>query len=208
METQVIVEYGCEDGLVTVYGAKSEEGWLFWCHASPARNDYSSIDQSDWTGPRKTNLSEALGKNWSWYNPVSIHPEFVPWFRQAYKDQRAQLPAESSLHREHSHRSWQRLLWAGDFHGTWIMNAYGCTFTLNLEQNDDAVTGTMTGINNDQTIKLEGKIKGNEIVFKCDNGQEYRGYLFLGDPTGKTNKLTVAGTIKFGDYQAGWYAKR
>ena len=48
---------------------------------------------------------------------------------------------------------------AGDFDGTWIMNANGWTFTLKLEQNDDAIKGTMTGINNDQTSTVEGKVK-------------------------------------------------
>ena len=97
---------------------------------------------------------------------------------------------------------------AGDFDGTWIMNANGWTFTLKLEQNDDAIKGTMTGINNDQTSTVEGKIKGNEIIFTRDNGQEYRGFLFVGDPTDKTNKLTVAGIFKSGDDNAGWYLKR
>src|SRR5258707_2503447 len=97
---------------------------------------------------------------------------------------------------------------AGDFDGTWIMNANGWTFTLKLEQKDDTVTGTMTGINNEQKSTVTGKIKGNEITFSRDNEQEYRGYLFVDDPTGKTNKLTVAGTFKSGDDQAGWYAKR
>src|SRR5437763_652483 len=97
---------------------------------------------------------------------------------------------------------------AGDFDGAWIMNANGWTFTLKLEQKDDAITGTMTGINNDQKSTLEGKIKGNEITFTRDNGQEYRGYLFVDDPTGKTNKLTMAGIFKGGDDHAGWYAKR
>jgi hypothetical protein len=39
---------------------------------------------------------------------------------------------------------------AGDFDGIWIMNANGWTFTLKLEEKDGYVTGTMTGINNDQ----------------------------------------------------------
>jgi hypothetical protein len=97
---------------------------------------------------------------------------------------------------------------AGDFDGTWIMNSNGWTFTLKLEQKDDTITGTMTGINNDQKSTLEGKINGNEITFTRDKGQEYRGYLLVDDPTGKTNKLTVAGIFKSGDGQAGWYAKR
>jgi hypothetical protein len=97
---------------------------------------------------------------------------------------------------------------ADDFDGTWIMNANGWTFTLTLKQNGDAVTGTMKGINNDQTSTLEGKIRANEITFKRDNDQEYRGYLFVDDPTGKTNKLTMAGVFKSGDDHAGWYARR
>ena len=52
---------------------------------------------------------------------------------------------------------------ADDFDGSWIMNANGWKFTLKLEQKGDVVTGTMTGINNDQKSTIEGKIVGNEI---------------------------------------------
>jgi hypothetical protein len=97
---------------------------------------------------------------------------------------------------------------AGDFDGTWIMNANGWSFTLKLEQKDDTVTETMTGINNDQKSTIEGKVNGNEITFSRDNFQEYRGYLLVDDPTGKTNKLTIAGTFKSGNDNSGWYAKR
>jgi hypothetical protein len=97
---------------------------------------------------------------------------------------------------------------AGDFDGAWIMNANGWTFTLKIEEKDGAITGTMTGINNEQKSTIEGKVKGTEITFKRDNDQEYRGYLLSDDPTGKTNKLTIAGIFKSGEEQAGWYAKR
>src|SRR5262245_23896038 len=71
---------------------------------------------------------------------------------------------------------------AGDFDGTWIMNANGWTFTLKLEQKDDGtVSGTMTGINNDQRNTVEGKVNGKEITFTRDNGQEYHGFLFVDD---------------------------
>jgi hypothetical protein len=98
--------------------------------------------------------------------------------------------------------------WAGDFAGTWIMNANGWTFTLKLEVKESAVTGTMQGINNDQTSTVKGEIKGKRIVFRRDHFQEYVGYLLVDDPTGKTNDLTVAGIFKSGGDQAGWYAKR
>jgi hypothetical protein len=97
---------------------------------------------------------------------------------------------------------------AGDFDGAWIMNANGWTFTLKIEEKDGNITGTMTGINNEQTSKIEGKITGNEITFKRDGDQEYRGFLLVDDPTGKTNKLTIAGILKAGVTEAGWTAKR
>jgi hypothetical protein len=98
--------------------------------------------------------------------------------------------------------------WAGDFAGTWIMNANGWTFTLKLEVTDGAVTGTMQGINNNQTSAVKGQIKGKGITFRRDHFQEYFGYLLVDDPTGKTNELTIAGIFKSGGDQAGWYAKR
>jgi|ERR1043165_8152366 hypothetical protein len=52
-----------------------------------------------------------------------------------------------------------------DFSGAWVMNANGWKFTLKIEQKDDVVTGTMTGINSDQSSKIEGKVNGNKITF-------------------------------------------
>jgi hypothetical protein len=98
--------------------------------------------------------------------------------------------------------------WAGDFVGTWIMNANGWTFTLKLEETAGAVTGTMQGINNNQTSTVKGKIRGKGITFRRDHFQEYVGYLLVDDPTGKTNEPTIAGIFKSGGDQAGWYAKR
>ena len=98
--------------------------------------------------------------------------------------------------------------WAGDFAGTWIMNANGWTFILKLEVKESAVTGTMQGINNDQTSSVKGKIQGKRLIFRRDHFQEYVGYLLVDDPTGKTNELTIAGIFKSGGDQAGWYAKR
>jgi hypothetical protein len=96
---------------------------------------------------------------------------------------------------------------ADDFDGKWVMNANGWKFTLTIEQKGDTVTGTMTGINNDQKSNIEGTVKGNEITFTRD-GQEYRGYLLNDDPTGKANNQVMAGIFKSGDNRAGWYATR
>jgi hypothetical protein len=98
---------------------------------------------------------------------------------------------------------------ADDFGGTWVMNANGWKFTLKIEQKCDAVTGTMTGINNDQTSKIEGKVSGNKITFtRVGEGQEYEGYLLNDDPTKKANEQAVAGIAKSGDTSFGWYATR
>jgi len=98
---------------------------------------------------------------------------------------------------------------AEDVSGTWVMNANGWKFTLKIEQKDDAITGTMTGINHDQSSKIEGKVSGNKITFtRVDEGQEYEGYLLNDDPTKKANDQAVAGTAKAGDVTFGWYATR
>src|SRR5262245_20071080 len=98
---------------------------------------------------------------------------------------------------------------ADDFSGTWVMNANGWKFTLKIEQKDDTVTGTMTGINNDQTSKVEGKVNGNKITFtRVGEGQEYEGYLLSDDPTKKAIDQAVAGIAKAGDVSFGWYATR
>ena len=99
---------------------------------------------------------------------------------------------------------------ADDFSGAWVLNANGWKFTLKIEQKDDAITGTMTGINNDQVSKIEGKVSGNKITFtRVGEGQEYEGYLLNDDPTKKANEQAVAGVgKKTDDTRFGWYAKR
>jgi hypothetical protein len=92
------------------------------------------------------------------------------------------------------------------------MNANGWTFVLKIEQDGDSFTGTMTGINNDQKSKVEGKIKGKKITFTRDDGdQKYEGYLFVEDPSDKgAVKLAMAGFAVNGDDgdRFGWYATR
>jgi hypothetical protein len=89
------------------------------------------------------------------------------------------------------------------------MNANGWKFTLKIEQKDDTVTGTMTGINNDQSSKIEGKVNGNKITFtRVGEGQEYEGHLLNDDPTKKGNELAVAGIAKSGDVSFGWFRTR
>ncbi len=98
---------------------------------------------------------------------------------------------------------------AEDFSGAWVMNANGWKFTLKIEQKEGTVTGTMTGINNDQTSKIEGKVDGNKITFsRVGEGQEYEGYLLNDDPTKKASDQAVAGTAQGGDVKFGWYATR
>lgn len=97
----------------------------------------------------------------------------------------------------------------GDFSGTWVMNANGWKFTLKIEQNADTVTGAMTGINNDQTSAIEGKVSGNKIAFtRVGEGQEYEGYLLNDDPAQRAKNQAVAGTAKAGEVRFGWYATR
>jgi hypothetical protein len=98
-----------------------------------------------------------------------------------------------------------------DFSGAWVMNANGWKFTLKIQQKDDVVTGTMTGINNDESSKIEGKVNGNKITFTRTgdgDGQTYEGYLLNDDPTKKGNEQAVAGIAKTGEVSFGWYAMR
>jgi hypothetical protein len=67
----------------------------------------------------------------------------------------------------------------------------------------------MTGINNDQSSKIEGKVSDNKITFtRVGEGQEYDGYLLNDDPTKQANNQAVAGIAKAGDVTFGWFATR
>ena len=97
---------------------------------------------------------------------------------------------------------------ADDFSGAWVMNSNGWKYTLKLEQKDDTVTGTRTGINNDQKDNFKGKINGNEITFTLDGGEEFRGYMLDEGPAKTGKNQAVAGIFKAGDRSYGWYATR
>jgi hypothetical protein len=104
-----------------------------------------------------------------------------------------------------------------DFNGSWNMHADGWIFNLNIQQRDNKITGTMTGINNTQTSTITGNVTGPKIEFTRIGdaaGQQYEGYLFNGwftppPPSDTDNNRAVAGIATESDtITFGWYATR
>lgn len=104
-----------------------------------------------------------------------------------------------------------------NFSGEWAMHADGWMFILNIQQQGNTVTGTMTGSNNDQKSEIIGIVNGTEISFTRTGdaaGQQYKGYLFNGSfrnvPTNTDNNNAVAGIAKPNNPgpSFGWYATR
>src|SRR5689334_1810117 len=84
--------------------------------------------------------------------------------------------------------------WAADATGkwTWTRNFNGneVTQTLELKQDGEKLTGTISGRNNQKTEIKDGKIKENEISFNVvreRNGQEFK-MVYKGKIDGDTIK--------------------
>ena len=55
-------------------------------------------------------LDLVVPKDWLMFHPVTIHPEFVEWFRARYNAALLTLPQTQRLyHEEHRHRHWQKV---------------------------------------------------------------------------------------------------
>ena len=75
---------------------------------------------------------------------------------------------------------------ADDVSGSWVINSDGWKFVLKIEQKDNTIKGTITGINNDDKSTIEGKITSREITFTRSGGdQVYKSYLLGADPATK-----------------------
>jgi hypothetical protein len=104
--------------------------------------------------------------------------------------------------------------WAADATGkwTWTTNFQGnqVTQTLELKQDGEKLTGSLTGRNNQKIEIKEGTAKGNEISFvvvRDRNGQEVK-TVYKGKIDGDTLKGTITNNVGGQDRTREWTATR
>jgi hypothetical protein len=98
------------------------------------------------------------------------------------------------------------------FAGRWKMNADGFEFVLELEQQRDVLSGSMTSanraLNSEPPSKVEGAVRGREVVFRRITPglltQEFRGYIF-----NRSDGKAMGGIFEFrNQWTYGWFATR
>ena len=105
--------------------------------------------------------------------------------------------------------------WAADASGKWTWTRKfqnnEVTQTLELKQDGEKLTGTITGRNADQKTEIkDGKIKDNEISFNVvreRNGQEFK-MAYKGKIDGDTIKGEQVFNGQNGERKVAWEAKR
>ncbi len=113
MSEIIIAELGVEGGDATIHGKQIENRWVFWQKGSSIYLD----DNDDeawryWTGDEVDDLREALPVDWSRFSLISIHMEFLLWFRKAYDEEVKKLPDDQhETHERFTARRWKTILY-------------------------------------------------------------------------------------------------
>ena len=112
MDKMLVAEIGLEGGGTTIYGRQDEGVWSFWEEGSSW-----GLDENDeevvwsWSSEPVANLGPLVPPDWPMYYALTIHPDFIGWFREHYEGARASLrPDLKAMHAEHQHRRWGQVL--------------------------------------------------------------------------------------------------
>jgi hypothetical protein len=112
MDKVIIADMGVEGGGITIYGGQSEGVWSFWTDGTSMGLDEKDNEKwHSWSSKPVSSLDLVVPKDWPMFYPSKIHPEFVPWFRDAYEKARASLPEDQRRHHDnHRHWRWSEVL--------------------------------------------------------------------------------------------------
>ena len=112
MDKTVIADLGVEGGGITIYGRQTDGVWSFWTEGTSM--DLDENDDEVWrffSSEPVSSLDRVLPENWHRFYPVEIHPDFLDWFREAYKKARTSMPQEQRrYHDQHQHGRWLEVL--------------------------------------------------------------------------------------------------
>jgi hypothetical protein len=96
METNdsLLVYLLAEGGGIRVFGHKKPNGsWSFLAHSTSLELDDDGNETVRVAGvPRCSDLADALPDRWFLFQPWTVHPELVSWFRENYEAAVTQWP--------------------------------------------------------------------------------------------------------------------
>ena len=119
MEAIVVAELGTEGDGFTIHARQIDGVWRYWfCHDSMGHVD--EFGAAEWSSRKSQEMDdlESLLRSltfgvemWFRFYPVSIHPEFRPWFRKVYNERYNRLTEDQrSQHSTNRHQRWVSLL--------------------------------------------------------------------------------------------------
>jgi hypothetical protein len=112
MDKTVIADLGVEGGGITIYGRQTDGVWSFWTEGTSM--DLDENDEGVWRSSSSEPVDEldlVVPVDWLMFRPVTIHPEFVEWFRAVYEESRLTLlEVQRRYHEKYRHRHWTKVL--------------------------------------------------------------------------------------------------
>jgi hypothetical protein len=112
MDQAIVLDIGREGGGITIYGRQVDGVWSFWAEgASIDVDENEDMVWRTWSREPVASIDILLPKGWPVFSPISVHPEFVDWFRAIYEKARAGLPEnERSYQEKYIHVRWLEML--------------------------------------------------------------------------------------------------
>ena len=112
MDKMLVAKIGVEGGGLTIYGREADGSWSFWTEGSSW-----GLDENDdevvrsWSSEPVADLGLIVPPEWPTYHSLTIHPDFMDWFRDHYEGARASLSPElREMQAEYQHRRWAETL--------------------------------------------------------------------------------------------------
>jgi hypothetical protein len=112
----VIADLGIEGGGATILGTRINDRWSFWYEGSSIALDANDDEEwRAWASAQEDVLASVVPSNWPLMFPITIHPNFVGWFRDNYEAARAGLSASTQEYQtRHPHWRWQGVFSGGE----------------------------------------------------------------------------------------------
>nr|WP_309695090.1 hypothetical protein [Armatimonas sp.] len=111
MDKVTIAELAVEGGGCTLFGQEIEGRWFFWEEGSSFGFDENDDEEiRSWESERKESFEELVPKDWPYFHPTSIHPDFVSWFSERFDLAMEQLNFRGNERmKEIVERRWRRI---------------------------------------------------------------------------------------------------
>src|SRR5258707_451573 len=102
----LVARMGVEGGGSAIYGRGAGGNWSFWEEGTSMDIDENHDEVwRSWSKDPVSDLNLVLPREWPLFYPVTIHPAFLGWFRQAYEKARSSLSPDLKRHHEDDRHS-------------------------------------------------------------------------------------------------------